>query len=121
MLLLRPYRQEAAKHGVSKHLTMAPQLVEQIFSSQTPGILMVGYFAFCMLTLFTLSRAIYNRYFHPLRHFPGPFWASITDFYLVYMVASIPTLGLELHQKYGISLPSSQVILSLTTSLFLMI
>lgn len=26
-----------------------------------------------------MSMCIYNRYFHPLSVFPGPFWGSITD------------------------------------------
>lgn len=59
------------------------------------------YYAFAGLFLFIVSKGFYNRYFHPLRHFPGPFWGGITDFYLVYMIASVPTFGLDLHKKYG--------------------
>ncbi|KAI5921322.1 cytochrome P450 [Camillea tinctor] len=44
---------------------------------------------------------VYNHFFHPLAKFPGPFLGSITDWYLVYVICSVPTLGLELHKKYG--------------------
>ena len=58
------------------------------------------------LTLFLLFAAlfvtgIYNRYFHTLSKYPGPFWGSVTDFYKFYMITSVPTLGLELHKKHG--------------------
>lgn len=48
-----------------------------------------------------IVNGVYNRYFHPLSKFPGPFWASVTDLYLVYMISSVPTYGLELHKKHG--------------------
>ena len=53
--------------------------------------------------LIVLSRGSYNRHFHPLRRFPGPFWASITDFYKIYIIATrhVPRFEMELHQKYG--------------------
>jgi len=46
---------------------------------------------------------IYNRYFHPLRNFPGPFWGSVTDFYKLFVVAKMDahTRGVEMHKKYG--------------------
>lgn len=58
---------------------------------------------------YIVHNAIYNRYFHPLSKFPGPFLGTITQFYLVYVIASVPTYGLELHRKYGaaISFPLS--------------
>lgn len=58
-------------------------------------------FAVFFPLLALVSKGIYNRYFHPLSRFPGPFWGSVTDFYLAYVISSVPTLGLELHQKYG--------------------
>ena len=54
-------------------------------------------------------KAVYNRYFHPLSGFPGPVLGSITDFYLVYIIASVPTFGLELHKKYGMESLSQNV------------
>ncbi|TAQ85503.1 hypothetical protein B7494_g6168 [Chlorociboria aeruginascens] len=55
-----------------------------------------------IIGLFVL-KGIYNRYFHPLRHFPGPFWGSVTDFYKLYIVAQMDahTRGVQMHQKYG--------------------
>lgn len=53
--------------------------------------------------LYALYRGIYNRYFHPLRHFPGPFWASLSDFFKLWILHTkqAHTLGLEYHEKYG--------------------
>ena len=48
-----------------------------------------------------IIRGVYNRYFHPLHRFPGPFWGSVTDFYKFYMITTVPTFGLQLHKKYG--------------------
>ncbi|KAI1398503.1 cytochrome P450 monooxygenase [Hypoxylon fuscum] len=50
---------------------------------------------------YILSVAVYNRFFHPLAKFPGPFLGAMTDWYLVYVICSVPTFGLELHKKYG--------------------
>ena len=48
-------------------------------------------------------RGVYNRYFHPLKDFPGPFWSSVTDLYKLYVLSShdVTTFSLELHEKYG--------------------
>jgi len=52
---------------------------------------------------YLLGLAIYNRYFHPLKDIPGPFWASITS--LWYFRAVRYGRGqdhqLPLHKKYG--------------------
>ncbi len=67
----------------------------------------------CMISL--LFKGVYNRYFHPLAGYPGPFWATVTDFYKFYTINSIPTLGLKLHDTYG-PFPTSIVHLSMTDS-----
>ena len=54
----------------------------------------------CLLGL--LGKGFYNRYLHPLCGYPGPFWASVTEFYVLFTIKSIPTRGLELHDKYGV-------------------
>ncbi|CAG8977287.1 hypothetical protein HYALB_00012979 [Hymenoscyphus albidus] len=59
------------------------------------------YYIFALLVLIIISKGLYNRYLHPLRNFPGPFWGGVSDFYLVYMIASVPTYGLDLHAQYG--------------------
>lgn len=53
--------------------------------------------------VYALYRAVYNRYFHPLRHFPGPFWGSISDFFKLWILHTkhAHTLGLAYHAKYG--------------------
>ncbi|RPA87783.1 cytochrome P450 [Ascobolus immersus RN42] len=50
-----------------------------------------------------LSDAIYNLYFHPLAHIPGPFWAKISNIYCVRMFLSRELEKKEwaLHEKYG--------------------
>ena len=57
------------------------------------------------LLIYALVRVIYNLYFHPLSHFPGPRGAACTRFWLAYMElgrgVSLSTLRIELHQKYG--------------------
>lgn len=60
------------------------------FTVTLPLILMITY-------------AIYQRLLHPLRRFPGPFWASITDLWQVYMLrqGNYPQMLCKLHQRYG--------------------
>ncbi|KAF7504179.1 hypothetical protein GJ744_002598 [Endocarpon pusillum] len=54
--------------------------------------------------MYALYRGIYNRYFHPLRHLPGPFWASVSDFFKLWILHTkqAHTLGLRYHKKYGL-------------------
>ncbi|PKS09442.1 hypothetical protein jhhlp_004057 [Lomentospora prolificans] len=48
-------------------------------------------------------KAIYNVFFHPLRHFPGPIShrASIFPWGVQLIRGTLPFHALELHQKYG--------------------
>ena len=50
-----------------------------------------------------LARGIYNYYFHPLRDFPGPVCASVSDFWKLYIcwTKESHTIGIELHKLYG--------------------
>jgi hypothetical protein len=59
-----------------------------------------------VILLAILANSIYNRYFHPLRHFPGPVLAGITDFWKLFVVFSknIHVKELDLHEKYGLIL-----------------
>ena len=54
-----------------------------------------------LLVLFT--NVFYNLYLHPLRRFPGPFWARATDFwkFMVVFQKNGHTRAIELHKKYG--------------------
>lgn len=53
--------------------------------------------------VYIIGLAIYNRYFHPYKDFPGPFWASITGYWYFRSVRN----GLgdntqwQLHRKWG--------------------
>jgi benzoate 4-monooxygenase len=46
---------------------------------------------------------IYGHLFHPLRKFPGPFWAAHTDLWRVYHLWTrrMPETLLQMHEKYG--------------------
>ncbi|CAG8953710.1 hypothetical protein HYFRA_00006599 [Hymenoscyphus fraxineus] len=46
---------------------------------------------------------VYSIYFHPLRHFPGPFWASISNFWKLYIAITKEShiRGIKYHEKYG--------------------
>lgn len=61
--------------------------------------------AAAVLLWYGLLRVIYNVYFHPLSHFPGPRGAACTRLWLAYMElvkrVSLSDLRTELHQKYG--------------------
>ncbi|KAI8866552.1 cytochrome P450 [Ramicandelaber brevisporus] len=52
---------------------------------------------------YTLYTAIYNRYFHPLRHIPGPLWSTMFPGMGKYDGSKMrsPFHLLELHEKHG--------------------
>jgi hypothetical protein len=53
-----------------------------------------------------LIKTIYNRYFHPLRRVPGPFWASLTRLWWIRVAVSGKQhiVHVQCHEKYGQSL-----------------
>ena len=59
------------------------------------------YPAVAILALFFY--VLYQRFFHPLSRYPGPLWASLTDFYKLRVLCTgcSPALLLQLHAKYG--------------------
>ena len=61
---------------------------------------------FIIVAASVVAKGIYNRYLHPLRHFPGPFWGSVSDFYKLYVIAKkdAHTRGVKMHKKYGTNL-----------------
>ena len=80
-------------------LAFASSIVE--YSSPMMADLLTICFVLVLSALF--FRGLCNRYFHPLRKFPGPFWASITTLwywravrYGIYEHISRP-----LHSKHG--------------------
>ncbi len=58
------------------------------------------------ILVYAFARVVYNVYFHPLAHFPGPRGAACTKWWLAYTEyirgVSLSTLREQLHQKYGI-------------------
>lgn len=70
-------------------------------------LLITPFNIFCTFIAYTAIRVIYQilyyRLFHPLRHFPGPFWASVTRLWIAYhnVKADECELELALHRKYG--------------------
>lgn len=52
---------------------------------------------------YCLGCAFYNRFLHPYRRFPGPFWASITPlwYWRAARLGRAQDTGLAIHQKYG--------------------
>ncbi|KAK7915176.1 hypothetical protein PG985_012879 [Apiospora marii] len=56
-----------------------------------------------LLVLFLLTVAIWRRYFSPLSHIPGPFWASITRLWHAYHIfeGDHNTHIIKLHEKHG--------------------
>ncbi len=52
---------------------------------------------------YLLAFAIYNRYFHRLNKFPGPFWASITPlwYWRIVRYGKADQVHYPLHEKYG--------------------
>ena len=56
-----------------------------------------------LLVLYAISSAIFNRFFHPYRHFPGPFWATITPiwYWRAVRYGRAQDHSRPLHKKYG--------------------
>jgi len=63
----------------------------------------LGYGVACILALYAVIYAVYQRFLHPLAQYPGPFWASITDLWQVFEFLSLkqPYRLTELHKRYG--------------------
>jgi len=74
-----------------------------IFKPSTAVLLLAVKVAIPVYLVYILGYAIYNRYFHRLRHFPGPFWASITPlwYWSVVRYGRADQVHYPLHEKYG--------------------
>lgn len=53
--------------------------------------------------ILVVVRFLHVRFFHPLREFPGPFWAAHTDLWRVYHLSTkrFPDTLLKLHARHG--------------------
>jgi hypothetical protein len=103
-------------HG--EHLTNIPKILPAVFLSQCVTVFLLnllrGFSKFAAVSLvfyitsvylvgLWTSMIIYRIFFHPLRSWPGPFMARITQFHRVYSVRKLDQFRYleELHQKYG--------------------
>ncbi|KAI9146993.1 Cytochrome P450 monooxygenase [Paramyrothecium foliicola] len=79
--------------------------LENIFPFMTslspPSVLFTTVLILFIICL--VSRGVYNLYFHPLRHFPGPKLGALTDFFKLWIISTkqIHTLGLWAHERWG--------------------
>ena len=79
-----------------------------LLSVRAQEVLEFGLHHTCLSIIFPLlvaltCRAVYNRYFHPLHKFPGPFWGSLTDLYHTYLFSTrqAHVKLLHIHKKHG--------------------
>lgn len=74
-----------------------------ILVPSTATLLLAIKIAVPLYLVYLLGYAIYNRYFHRLSHFPGPFWASITPlwYWRVVRYGRADLVQFSLHEKYG--------------------
>ena len=74
-------------------------------SLQLPSFKQGVFITAASLLLFAVQRVIYNVYFHPLAHFPGPRGAACTIWWLAYQEFcgrdSLSTMRHKLHEQYG--------------------
>ncbi|EDP89834.1 hypothetical protein HBH56_212230 [Parastagonospora nodorum] len=63
----------------------------------------IGCIICTLIALYLCSYVIYQRFFHPLAKFPGPFLASLTDLWQVSEMLSLkqPYNLTDLHERYG--------------------
>lgn len=69
----------------------------RLLDQLSPFLFLTGGFAI------VVARLIYNKYGTGLNHIPGPFWASFTDAYRLFVVwRRRPELWhIRLHEQYG--------------------
>jgi hypothetical protein len=72
-------------------------LLQQLFEILSPVLLLTA----CVTGL--AAHLLYNKFCTGLNHIPGPFWASFTDFYRLYVVwgRRPEQWHIQLHKQYG--------------------
>ena len=77
---------------------MAPTMSVHVPSFSTILLAAAGYVLFGIL-----YQIVYYRFFHPLRHFPGPFWGSVTRLWIAYhnVKGTENDVCKALHEKHG--------------------
>ena len=76
-------------------------LSAQVWQSATATrILLAGIAVIAMQVLLQIIR---HRLFSPIKHYPGPFWASVTRLWIAWHCAKSTELAAyeKLHEKYG--------------------
>lgn len=65
-----------------------------VLSLEVLGLCIFGY---------AISWTVYTRFFHPLSHIPGPFWASVSRIWYVYRIrqGDMEVVQRKLHARYG--------------------
>lgn len=74
-------------------------------------ISMVMIIVIVLAILRVLYQVIHYRFFHPLSHFPGPFWASVTRLWIAYhnLMEDECAVFLKLHKIYGMRVMAGQI------------
>ncbi|KAI0481303.1 cytochrome P450 monooxygenase-like protein [Xylariaceae sp. FL0804] len=73
-------------------------------STPTEALQMVAVASVSFLGALFSSMLVYRAWFHPLRHYPGPRWAGLTQFYHMLRINRKPDNFLylhSLHRQYG--------------------
>ena len=82
-------------------------------NSVVSGLVQYGPAMLASIIVWTLAKAIYNIYFHPLAKFPGPKLAAATVWWQIWLeVIRGGSLSLklwELHAQYGMSAHDTRV------------
>jgi len=68
----------------------------------TSYITLLSYLPFALVA-YALLWTAYTRLLHPLKHVPGPFWASVTQLWMIrhVMRGDMDVVQRSLHQRYG--------------------
>lgn len=69
---------------------------------QDPTWVLISFLAGFLISV--AGWTFYTRLFHPLSRIPGPFWASISRFWLAYQISSgrAEVIQRSLHEKFGL-------------------
>jgi hypothetical protein len=76
-------------------------LRDQVFGNSTPWSVLLTVLAIAIT--YQLGTLVYNIFFHPLRHFPGPKLCAASRIPLAYhmIIGDSHLWDLDLHKKYG--------------------
>lgn len=87
-------------------VALRDQTAPEFFNTMSVLAILVGHagiVGFCLSIVASIIYIVYQRYFHPLSNFPGPFLASLTDLWQVYQFWTLqqPYTLTRLHEQYG--------------------